>query len=423
MKMAHSGAIRGPKYIVISTLLILWMILPGQAAGVIAFEDATTQSSISYSGPSFGVSWGDFNGDGRPDLWTQNHTNPFELPALWVNMGDGSFSQAILPVEVNRGDLHGAAWADYDNDGDQDILVMAGALNGTSSDPNRFFENQDGVLVEKAALLGLDYPLGRGRTPLWFDWNNDGKLDVILSNAARPDEQSPTALFSQTKSGKFIDSSASTGFATTKPFNEFAHLITWVYVDPATNESINIPVVFVHTFGYPDKLYGFLNSWLIPIPMPINPSQFNTRDVAVADFDGDLRSDIYLARTGSNNSALKDTLLLQHATDGLVDSPSLLASIPSTACESVVAADFDNDMDIDLYLVCLEPFVNSPNILLENQGDGNFLQVPMAGDDAEGSTLGRGESVAAADYDEDGYMRTFWIAPRHASINNLTACA
>ena len=146
-----------------------------------------------------------------------------------------------------------------------------------------------------------------------------------------------------------------------------------------------------------------MNSWLIPIDIAVTFAQFDTRDVAVADFNGDLLPDLYLARSGPNNAALGDTLLRQDATSGLFDASNRLANLVPSACESVAAADFDNDMDIDLYLVCLGPFVNIPNILLENRGNGEFDPVPLAGG-AEGSTLGRGESVSAADYDQDGYM-------------------
>ena len=402
MKLRYFKASAYLKYIVASALFSMWMAFPVYAVGEIAFEDTTARSGIAYSGPSFGASWGDFNGDGWPDLWTGNHYNPDQPPGLWLNLGDGTFLAGTIPVEVDRGDLHGASWADYDNDGDQDILIQAGALYGTSSDPNRFFENQNGILVEKASLVGLDYPLGRGRTPLWLDWNNDGNLDVILTNATRADGQAPTALFSQDNNGNFVDSSAATGFHTAALYNDFAHLITWESEDTGTTDPVKIPLVFVHTFGYPDWAYALYNSSLIPVQLPVPASQWNTRDVAVGDFNGDLRSDIYLARTWPENAALDDTLLLQDA-NGFIDSSFLLANIPATPCESAAAADFDNDMDIDLYLVCLGPVSNTPNILLENMGNGVFLPVPQAGG-AEGSNEGRGESVAAADYDRDGYM-------------------
>jgi hypothetical protein len=76
------------------------------------------------------------------------------------------------------------------------------------------------------------------------------------------------------------------------------------------------------------------------------------------------------------------------------------------SCPSVVAGDFDNDMDVDLYLVCRGVIENAPNILYENQGDGTFLAVPEAGG-AAGSSLGIGDTVVMADYDRDGFLDLF----------------
>ncbi len=58
---------------------------------------------------------------------------------------------------------------------------------------------------------GLEYPLGRGRTPLWLDWDRDGELDVIAVNLVRSDGQAPTALFSR-RGDVFVDETLATGF-------------------------------------------------------------------------------------------------------------------------------------------------------------------------------------------------------------------
>ena len=92
-------------------------------------------------------------------------------------------------------DMHGAAWADFDNDGDQDLFVEVGANYGMGEGANEFLVNTNGNLADKAVDYGLDYALGRGRTPLWLDWDNDGRLDILMSNEERPDGAAPTALF------------------------------------------------------------------------------------------------------------------------------------------------------------------------------------------------------------------------------------
>ncbi|MEM9056823.1 MAG: CRTAC1 family protein, partial [Pseudomonadota bacterium] len=77
-----------------------------------------------------------------------------------------------------------------------------------------------------------------------------------------------------------------------------------------------------------------------------------------------------------------------------------------SAARSIAAGDFDNDMDIDLYLVATGPVANLPNLLYENLGGGTFRRVTGAGG-AEGSLKGRGDSVSVVDYDGDGFLDLF----------------
>ena len=80
--------------------------------------------------------------------------------------------------------------------------------------------------------------------------------------------------------------------------------------------------------------------------------------------------------------------------------------LESTACVSVVAGDFDNDMDVDLYLVCAGTIQNLPNRLYENDGNGSFSIVHNTGG-AAGSLEGKGNQVAMADFDNDGFLDLF----------------
>ena len=76
--------------------------------------------------------------------------------------------------------------------------------------------------------------------------------------------------------------------------------------------------------------------------------------------------------------------------------------VPSSG-RNVVAADFDNDMDQDLYIVSTGPVENWPNLLYENDGSGHFNLVPDAAG-AAGNNLGRGDAVTVVDYNGDGFL-------------------
>jgi hypothetical protein len=70
---------------------------------------------------------------------------------------------------------------------------------------------------------------------------------------------------------------------------------------------------------------------------------------------------------------------------------------------AVLSADFDNDMDMDIYVVNSGYAANQPNILLENDGLGNFTRIEDAWG-AVGDNAGLSESATLVDYDNDGFM-------------------
>jgi hypothetical protein len=91
----------------------------------------------------------------------------------------------------------------------------------------------------------------------------------------------------------------------------------------------------------------------------------------------------------------RDGLLVDHTEQAGLDL--------ATECESVAAGDFDNDTDVDLYLVCTGPAANLENRLYWNLGNAAFVVAPRASG-AAGSLEGRGEAVAVADFDLDGFL-------------------
>ena len=137
--------------------------------------------------------------------------------------------------------------------------------------------------------------------------------------------------------------------------------------------------------------------------LAINRAGFWARDVRISS-----GIPIELLETigfDSSNGAVQDLLWLQ-TDSGFVDATSSASLDFPSACIAGAAADFDNDADLDIYLVCRHWAGNLPNILLENLGTGMFRVVPATAG-APGSLLGRGENVATADIDRDGGIDLF----------------
>ena len=272
-------------------LIVFW--LTTSSWGDIQFEDVSHQSGITRVGESWGNAWGDFDGDGFLDLWATNHKHK---PSLYHNNQDGTFTDIIDQVwDANPfADTHGVAWADFDNDGDQDLIVLCGGGGGVNrpnpTHLNHFYVNEHGRLIERAVEFGVDMPLLRGRTPLWFDWNRDGFLDLIVTGTTRTDLTGAlvtSTIFAQTH-GRFENVNIQTGFHVKK--NSGLAQLADITGDGIMEIIVNgnpFPLHIYETSILPfNELITNLNS----------PEIYNVQDAIFADFNGDLVSDMFLVR-------------------------------------------------------------------------------------------------------------------------------
>jgi hypothetical protein len=96
---------------------------------------------------------------------------------LFANNGDGTFTDvAARAGATNDRYAKGVAWGDYDDDGDPDLYV-------SNIGANRLYRNQgDGRFVDVAAELGVTEPLGRSFATWFFDFDNDGDLDLFVAD-------------------------------------------------------------------------------------------------------------------------------------------------------------------------------------------------------------------------------------------------
>jgi len=150
------------------------------------FEDVTEASGINRSyGPALGVVGADFNGDGRTDIYVANDTAANQL---WLNQGDGTFRDAALDMGVAYS-MDGLAKAgmgvtlgDVENNGGQVLLVT----NLTREGVTVFRGDARGQFDDVTAEFGLlETTFGyTGFGAGWFDYDNDGWLDLFITNGA-----------------------------------------------------------------------------------------------------------------------------------------------------------------------------------------------------------------------------------------------
>jgi hypothetical protein len=514
-------------------------------------KDSAGRPVIDDPGETYGTAWGDWNGDGAPDVWLGKHQ--YTPTGFYRNNGDGTFTNvidsAVVDATAHYGDdTHGVAWADFDNDGDDDLMEVSGGGAGEASGSptitdewrNNLFVNTGGLLIEDAEGYGVDYPRGRSRTPLWVDFNNDGALDFVDAVFRSTTEQYASAIFQQNATG-FADVSLSTGFDAGSCHSAMlSHLgslaapalicvdtsrVTRIYDISATpfvdlrpvvgNAIFNaflfdlaigdfngdlLPDVFggtvppnpsaaVRTGPANDRIHSFIASsttergfsftapgdvqlefgWETAradvflgangVAPPTNsdvgwrgPNLYPHRirmtlSAANASYTGmvaNRTAGIYIGRVGGewqvrvinaggevnlialasgisaptaiggislNQGGASAPALFLNQAGALVVSPTATAFLDSataiqTYARSVVTGDFDNDMDLDVYVGASGKVANVPNLLFDNQGNGTFRLVANGGG-AAGSLLGRTDTVALVDYDQNGFLDLF----------------
>ncbi|HWB12891.1 MAG TPA: CRTAC1 family protein [Pirellulales bacterium] len=138
-----------------------------------------------------GVAVADYDGDGDDDVLFLKQLG---RNGLYRNRGDGTFENATSEagaLALTDRICVGAAFADYDNDGDQDLYVTS------TRGGNVLFENQGGGhfldVTERAGVVLVAH----SQTPAFFDYDNDGYLDLFVTNSARwtKDEYDETAQY------------------------------------------------------------------------------------------------------------------------------------------------------------------------------------------------------------------------------------
>lgn len=152
-----------------------------------SFTDVASEAGVDESHVGAGVTMADYDGDGWLDVYVTSHGPPEAREPgrhrLWHNNGDGTFTDRAAEADVAwttsvSADGFGAAFSDYDLDGDLDLFV-AGWRRGTES--NRLFRNAgDGTFADVTEEVGIQNEGVRGFGPCWTDLDGDLDPDLLL---------------------------------------------------------------------------------------------------------------------------------------------------------------------------------------------------------------------------------------------------
>ena len=180
--------------------------------GNLTFTDVTAKAGLGGAGYGMGVAVGDYDNDGRPDLYLSSLTNN----QLFHNNGDGTFTDVTARAGVSGGVFEGAkmwsvaaAWVDYNNDGLLDLFVSnyckwkPGAdpdcrVNGQriycspryyAPLPNTLYRNNgDGTFTDVSVGTGIAGHRGRGMGVAVADYDGDGYSDIFVANDDAPNQ-------------------------------------------------------------------------------------------------------------------------------------------------------------------------------------------------------------------------------------------
>ncbi len=329
-----------------------------------SFEDVTEKAGINTDAYSMGVSVGDYDNDGYPDIYVTD----FGANILYHNNGNGTFTDVTKKARVGGNECSiGAVWFDYDNDGYLDLYVgnyikfdinykyyyapdgFPGPL-AYSGESDRLYHNLgNGTFEDVTQKMGVFQPNGRAMGVAAADYDNDGYPDIYVSN-----DHMENYLYHNEGGKGFKNVAEMAGVAA----NEMG------------DATISMAVCF-------------------------------------ADYNEDGLLDIFV----SDNRYCS---LYLNKGDGIFEDMSNKSGIAQYTGQYVGWAssflDYDNDGDLDLFKVNgeLQHEYGQEDQLFENDGSGNFTDVSLKhGDYFSKEYVGRG--ACFGDYDNDGDLDIYIV--------------
>jgi hypothetical protein len=389
---------------------------------MVRFENVAPRAGLTSRGPNQagGSVFDDFNGDGLPDLLLTS-LDADRGASCFINRGDGTFvdrsAQAGLRDQVYALNL---AHADFDNDGDLDVVLLRGA----GDIPLRLSllrNNGDGRFDDVTVAAGLAEPIASGAAA-WGDYDNDGFVDLFVcgeyrrpsgdDRSGQSDARNRCRLYHNRGDGTFRNAAEAAGVVNER----CAKGAAWGDYDDDGRIDL-----YVSNADGPGRLYhNEGNGTFRDVAPSLDVTGPGSGDVCwFWDYDNDGRLDLFVC---DNQTRLAENVAI--ALEFPVQSahhPRLYRNLGGEGFREVSRevgldrplpslganfGDIDNDGFLDMYIgTGWRAFSGLfPNRMLKNVEGGKFEDVTMPSGTGH---LENGQGVSFADYDGDGDLDLF----------------
>ncbi len=380
-------------FVVVFFFLVIQSISYTQLIDISNYVSIETNHTGGFLGA--GVSLVDYNNDGFDDLSFSHHQGNFRF---YLGNGQNEFTLDPLLIDNDGAEAKGICWIDFDNDGDLDLFVTNRLA------PNKVWRNDNGVFTDISSFCGIDQSNETRSYGMSFgDYNNDGFIDFYISNYHTWIDAKENELYMNNGDGTFTNTTeiASVG-------NGFQQSFQSSWIDINDDGWLDLHVIN-------DRL-DMLNAFYINNGDGTFTDQADILGVDIGiyamctsfnDFDRDGDMDLYVTNGFEGNvlfeNQINETGNFFNVTENYNASVNML-------CWGAEWIDYDNDMWSDLYICngftnytdypgILDLFPELDNVLFTNLGQAPFMTYGNELIDTPQHSF----ACAQADFNNDGF--------------------
>ncbi|QIA07699.1 CRTAC1 family protein [Draconibacterium halophilum] len=373
------------------------------------FRDVTEQAKVGGPWYGMGITVGDYDNDGFPDIFLSN----FGENVLLHNNGDGTFTDESESAGVKGGGKFsvGASWLDFDNDGFLDLYVgnylffdpeydyyyapdgFPGPLAYDSQPDILYRNNGDGTFEDVTQAMGIEDLDGRAMGVGIADYNADGFVDIYVAN-----DHTVNYLWQNNQGKGFTDVGTMSGTG----FSQSGEATVSMSVDFADFNGDGLLDIFISDDTY-CSLYKNLGGNVFSdisysAGISVASGQFVGWSSSFLDFDNDGDVDIF-----KSNGELKhlygheDQLFENIGNDKFEDISVDLSSYfqEENVGRGACTGDYDNDGDLDIFIMNID---GACKFIRNNKGNqNNWIEFSLQGTKSNRDGIGALVSITCGE--------------------------